>query len=159
MKLSKHASRHALAPVFMGALIAFPALAIDAAHAASSVSESAPARTGTATVPTEVPRAGTPAYPPTTSPSSANESAPATTGPASTPTRGQGRSAPAPRTDSMSRLPETPSSVSESAPARAGKATVPTAPNFDRLDFNKDGVIDRSEYDRFFREKKRTRSR
>ena len=159
MKCLKHAGRPALARVLMGVLIAIPVLTTYAVHAASSASESAPARAGSATVPTEGPRAGTPAYPPTTSPSSVSESAPATTGPGSTPTRGQGRSAPPQRTDSMGRLPEAPSSVSESAPARTGKASVPTAPRFDTLDYNKDGVIDRSEYDRFFREKKRARSR
>ena len=59
----------------------------------------------------------------------------------------------------MNRLPQTPSGVSESAPARSGKGTVPTSSEFDRLDYNKDGVIDRSEYDRFMKNKKRPRSR
>ena len=123
-----------------------------AAQPPSSANESAPATTGSATTPTQSPgRAGTNVMP-DKNPAGANESQPATTGRASTPTAGQGRSGLPPSTEPMNRLPNTPSSVSESAPARTGKAKVPTA-NVTKMwgtaDRNRDGYIDRSEFERW----------
>ena len=159
MKISERTGRKTFPAVAASALLTASLFAAGVVHAASSVSESAPARTGQATVPTEAPRAGTPAYPSGTNPSGVNESSPATAGRASTPTRGQGQSAVAPKAESMNRLPETPSSVSESAPSRTGRARVPTAPAFDAVDLNRDGVLDRSEYDRFMQQKKQKKQR
>lgn len=122
----------------------------------SSVNESAPARTGQATVPTgggnQLPQQTEARYPGSAIPSNVSESAPARTGAASTPTGGPGQSAPAPTTEAMNRLPRTPSGVNESAPARTGSANVPTAQvhSFETADANRDGVIDRSEYYRLF---------
>lgn len=148
----------------LGAMIAAALLAMPAVSTAqktnqhpSSVNESAPAQTGPATVPTgpggRQPLAGgAPAYPPSGA-SGVNESMPATAGGASTPTAGQGKSAaPVGRTDSMNRQVQTPSSVNESAPARTGQATVPTARytrNWGEADVNRDGVVDRFEFDRW----------
>ena len=143
---------NALCAAVIGALSGTAALAASDPQRPSSVSESAPARTGPASVPSEPAAGGKPAYP-RAKPSGVSESAPATTGPASTPTHGQGRSAPAAKTEAVNRLPQTPSSVSESAPARTGSATVPTArapQSFEAADLNKDGVIDRREYERLF---------
>ena len=122
----------------------------------SSVNESAPARTGKATVPTgggnQLPAQTGARYPGSAIPSNVSESAPARTGRASTPTGGAGQSAPPPNTEAMNRLPRTPSSVNESAPARTGRATVPTGQvqSFETADLNRNGVIDRSEYDALF---------
>jgi hypothetical protein len=151
--------RKPLSAIICGALFALPAVgaAQQTDQNPTSVSESAPARTGAASVPTgpggRQPLAGgTPAYPPQGA-AGVSESMPATAGRAATPTAGQGQSAtPVGRTESMNRLPQTPSSVSESAPARSGAATVPTARytrNWDEADANNDGVIDRFEFDRW----------
>ena len=130
----------------------------------STVNESGPARTGQATVPTgggnQLPqRAGSARYPGSAIPSNVSESAPARTGSASTPTGGPGQSAPTPTTEAMNRLPRTPSSVNESAPARTGSASVPTAqvPAFETADVNRNGVIDRFEYEGLFQGRGATR--
>lgn len=148
-----------LSAIIAAALLAMPAVstAQQTDQKPSSVSGSAPARTGPATVPTgpggRQPLAGgAPAYPPKGA-SGVNESMPATAGQASTPTAGKGQSAaPVGRTDSTSRQVQTPSSVSESAPARTGQASVPTARhtrNWGEADANRDGVVDRFEFDRW----------
>ena len=150
--------RKSCGAMFFGALLALPVSysAAQQAKTPSTVNESAPARTGAATVPSgsgNQPLSGSAArsaYPPQT-PSGANESAPARAGSAATPTGGQGQSAVG-KTESINRLPQTPSSVSESAPARTGAATVPTArytPMWSQADANNDGVIDRFEFDRW----------
>lgn len=156
--MTYHYNIKPLVAIGLGALVALPAagLAQQARQYPSSVSESAPARTGPATTPTgpggRQPLAGgAPAYPPQ-GPSGVSESQPATTGSASTPTAGQGQSANVGKTESINRLPQTPSSVSESAPARTGSATVPSARHtrmWDQADANKDGVVDRFEFDRW----------
>ena len=151
-------TRTPLSAIVIAALFAVPVAGFaKEVKTPSGVSESAPARTGPATVPTgpggRQPLAGgAPEYPPR-GPSGVSESSPATVGPASTPTVGQGRSAaPVGSTGAMDRLPQTPSSVSESAPARTGAATVPTARytrDWSAADANKDGVVDRFEFDRW----------
>lgn len=152
-----------LSAITIAALFALPAVstAQQTNKNPSSVSESAPARTGPATVPTGPggrEAGGTPAYPPK-GPGGVNESMPAAAGNASTPTAGKGQSA-APRTESMNRQVQTPSSVNESAPARTGKATVPTARhtrNWGEADSNRDGVVDRFEFDRWMDRQKSSR--
>ena len=142
-------TRHIFITKSCGAIFTATVLALAASYSAaqqaktpSGVSESAPARAGSASVPTAADKAGQPAYPPKT-PSAAREVSP---GPAGI------TSQPAGKTDSINRLPQTPSSVSESAPARTGKATVPTARytrTWSQADANNDGVIDRFEFDRW----------
>lgn len=143
-----------LSAMVAAALFALPAASIaqQTSTQPSGVSESAPARAGSATVPTGRPdgRGGAPAYPPTGA-SGVSESSPGTAGRASTPTAGQGKTA-APRTESTPHKVQTPSSVSESAPARTGQDTVPTARytrNWSEADTNRDGVVDRFEFDRW----------
>jgi hypothetical protein len=143
-------TRHILMTKSCGAIFAGAVLAIAASYSAaqqvktpSTVSESAPARAGTASVPTASGKASHPTSAPRT-PTAANESAPAPAGARGQPAVG--------KTESINRLPQTPSSVSESAPARTGQATVPTARytrTWSQADANNDGVIDRFEFDRW----------
>lgn len=144
------------AATLVAAALAFPAAA---ANNPSSVNESAPARTGSASVPTggsnpSIRSSENVALP--KSPSSVNESAPARTG-TSTPT-GAPSHAMRMGTEPTDHKMKTPSSVNESAPAQTGKQTTPTAKGkkhrrsamrFDDADMNKDGNVDRMEFDSY----------